>query len=639
MSRDHVQSASSGGTEAAYLELLARDASAETYEQPVLLARAEGGPAERIAALERAKLLALRVRSELEGRRRREAELSALFETAHDLAGLRDLDAVLQAIVQRARSLLGTDVAYLTLNDPARGDTYMRVTEGSVSARFQQLRLGMGEGLGGLVAQTTRPYVTDDYFKDARFQHTLTIDAGVSDEGLVAILGVPLMLGPHVIGVLFAADRRARVFEREQIALVGSFAALAAAAIDTANLLTETRAALAGLERANEIIRDRSAVIERASDVHDRLAELVLRGGGVHDVAAAVSEVLDGTVEFSEADAAPAEALEASRAEGHAVRHGNDWIAAVAAGGELLGALVLRGHPGLDPVDQRTLERAAMVTSLLLLARRSAAEAEQRVRGELLDDLLDARDRDPRLLRQRAARLHADLDATHVVLAARLDGPAADAEEEAAARRRLWSAASHLAATRHGLAAARDGGTVLLLPLAARDTATDLARRAARQLGTAVHQPVTVGASAPVTDLATHPDTVATAYAEGRRCLDALHLLGRAGDGAAAEDFGFLGLLLAGERDISGFVDRTIGPVVSYDERRGTELLRTLDAYFDCAMSPARTKDALHVHVNTVAQRLERVGRLLGEDWQTPARALEIQLALRLHRLAAPDRR
>ncbi|MEV0486968.1 GAF domain-containing protein [Streptomyces sp. NPDC050508] len=650
MSSDHMQSAERSATvtgagappnsaEVPFLELLARGASADAYEQPVLLARAEGRSVESIAALEHAKSLALRVRSELEGRRRREAELSALFETAHDLAGLRDLDAVLQAIVQRARSLLGTDIAYLSLNDPARGDTYMRVTEGSVAARFQQLRLGMGEGLGGLVAQTARPYVTDDYFKDDRFQHTLTIDSGVRDEGLVAILGVPLMLGHRVIGVLFAADRRARVFEREQIALLGSFAALAAAAIDTANLLTETRAALAGLKRANEIIQDRSGVIERASDVHDRLAELVLRGGGVHDVAAAVSQVLDGVVEFTETDATPTRALEASRAEGHAVRHRDDWIAAVAAGGELLGALVLRGHPGLDPVDQRTLERAGMVTSLLLLARRSAAEAEQRVRGELLDDLLDARDRDPRLLRERASRLHADLDATHVVLAARLDGTTADADQEAAARRRLWSAASHLAGTRHGLAAARDGGTVLLLPLDSGDTATDLARRTAAHLGAAVHEAVTVGASAPVEKLAAQPDAVAAAYEEGRRCLDALGFLGRSGDGAAAEDFGFLGLLLAGDRDIGGFVERTIGPVTRYDERRGTDLLRTLDAYFACGMSPARTKDDLHVHVNTVAQRLERVGRLLGEDWQDPARALEIQLALRLHRLAAPTRR
>ncbi|MFF7285664.1 helix-turn-helix domain-containing protein [Streptomyces griseorubiginosus] len=632
----HSAEPPAASAEAPFLALLARGASADAYEQPVLIARAEGRSAEWIAALEAARTVALRVRSELEGRRRREAELSALFETAHDLAGLRDLDAVLRAIVQRARSLLGTDVAYLSLHDPARGDTYMRVTEGSVAARFQQLRLGMGEGLGGLVAQTARPYVTDDYFKDDRFRHTLAIDSGVRDEGLVAILGVPLTLGHRVIGVLFAADRRARVFEREQIALLGSFAALAAAAIDTANLLTETRSALTELERANEIIRDRSGVIERASDVHDRLAELVLRGGGVHDVAAAVSEILDGTVEFTEL--APAEPLETSRIEGHAVRHRDDWIAAVAAGGELLGALVLRGHPGLDPVDQRTLERAAMVTSLLLLARRSAAEAEQRVRGELLDDLLDARDRDPRLLRERAARLGADLDATHVVLAARLSGPAADADQEAAARRRLWSAASHLATTRHGLAAARDGGTVLLLPLPDKDTATELARRTAGHLGTAVHEAVTVGASAPVRDLAVHPDAVAAAYEEGRRCLDALRLLGRSGDGAAAEDFGFLGLLLAGDRDIAGFVERTIGRVVAYDERRGTDLLRTLDAYFASGMSPARTKDDLHVHVNTVAQRLERVGRLLGEDWQSPARALEIQLALRLHRLSASVR-
>lgn len=651
MSMDHSPTAESA--EAPFLELLARDADAEAYEQPVRHARAESVPAERIAVLEHAKLLALRVRTELEGRRRREAELSALFETAHDLAGLRDLDEVLQAIVHRARSLLGTDVAYLSLNDPAAGDTYMRVTEGSVSARFQQVRLGMGEGLGGLVAQTARPYVTDDYFRDERFRHTKSIDTAVQDEGLVAILGVPLLLGTEVIGVLFTADRRARVFEREQIALVRSLAALAAAAIDSANLLAETRSALEDLEHASEIIRDRSGVIERASDVHDRLAQLVLRGGGVQDVAAAVSEVLDGTVEFRDSGAAPARAVERSRADGHAVPHGDDWVAAVVAGGELLGALVMRGHPALDPVDQRTLERAAMVTSLLLLARRSAGEAERRVRGELLDELLDNRDRDPHLLRERAARLQADLDTPHVVLAAHFGpgtGPggasgsrtasgdgegAGSGDGEGAARSRLWAAAAHLAATRHGLAAERDGGTVLLLPVHDPAGAAELAQETAKFLGAAAREPVTVGASAEIAAPAERPETVSAGYTEARRCVDALQLLGRTGQGAAAEDFGFLGLLLSDGRDIAGFVGRTIGDVVEYDERRGTDLVRTMDAYFACGMSPVRTKDQLHVHVNTVAQRVERIGHLLGQDWQSPARALEIQLALRLHRLGA----
>ncbi|WP_175410093.1 GAF domain-containing protein [Streptomyces sp. TRM64462] len=692
------------GPDSSYLELLARGAAADAYERPVLLARSAGADAGALAGLERAKQLALRVRAELEGRRRREAELSALFETAHDLAGLRDLDAVLRAIVQRARSLLGTEVAYLSLNDPVAGDTYMRVTEGSVSARFQQLRLGMGEGLGGLVAQTARPYVTDSYFDDDRFQHTRAIDAGVRDEGLVAILGVPLTLGSQVIGVLFAADRRARVFEREQVALLGSFAAHAAVAIDTANLLSETRTALTELERANAIIRDRSAVIERASEVHDRLTELVLRGGGVQDVAQAVSEVLGGTVEFTEVPPP------SGASDGRAVRHGDDWVAAVSAGGELFGALVLRGNAELDPVDRRTLERAAMVTSLLLLAHRSAGEAEQRVRGELLDDLIDAPDRDRRLLRERAARLHADFDTPHVVLAARPpthlatapDRPAVEppigreahedgttledtpadrkpanrtaanrtatdrtaanraatdraatdraatdrtatdrtatdrttTDRTAADRQRLWSAASHLAATRRGLASSRDGGTVLLLPLGPGETPAEVARATARQLSRALREPVTVGASSTVDAPGADPGAVAAAYAEARRCLDAVALLGRTGEGAAAPDLGFLGLLLADARDIGGFVDRTIGRVVAYDRRRGTDLVRTLDAYFASGMSPARTKDLLHVHVNTVAQRLERIGRLLGPDWQSPERALEIQLALRLYALA-----
>ena len=332
---------------------------------------------------------------------------------------------MLRAIVQRARSLLGTDIAYLSLNDPVGGDTYMRVTEGRSSARFQQLRLGMGEGLGGLVAQTARPYVTDDYFKDDRFQHTRAIDAGVQDEGLVAILGVPLMLGTQVIGVLFAADRRATGLRPGTGRAARLLRRPAAVAIDTANALAETRSAL---DRLGAGQRDHPGPQRRDRTRLGRprpVAELVLRGGGVHDVAAAVSEVLDAARSSSPSGGTPM-AVEAARADGHAVRHGDDWVAAVAAGGELLGALVLRGHPGLDPVDQRTLERAAMVTSLLLLARRSAPRPNSGCAASCWTTCSTPRDRDPRLLRERAARLHADLDGPHVVLAARTDAPGTD---------------------------------------------------------------------------------------------------------------------------------------------------------------------------------------------------------------------
>lgn len=611
------------------------------FEGPILQARAAGADAATLEELEEAKVTALKVRALLRRRARREAELSALFDTASDLAGLRDLDAVLEAIVRRARRLLGTDIAYMTLNDPERGDTFMRVTDGSISARFRRLRLPMGAGLGGLVAQTGTPYNSANYPADSRFQHTSAIDEAVAEEGLVAILGVPLRLGPRVIGVLFAANRTARPFGQEEVALLCSLAAHAAVAIDTARLLQETRAALAELSEANTLLSAHSRSIELAADAHERMTGLVLRGGGVEDVAAMVTELLGGDLtvldeehrplvgEIADLDPGVFDAAKSARALGRTVKlcrtveGGDAYVASVEVGAAPLCTLVLRTENEISEIDQRILERAALVTALLLLFRRSVAEAEGRVRGELLDDLISR----PELagLHDRARRLGVDLDAPHVLIVVRHSG-----QRERAA---FW--ASSQATLERGLATARGDEVVLLLP-GGNPGAT--ARRVAAELTASLGSPATAGAATVGTAQAGtavtgRNSTVADAYREARRCAGALLALGRAGDGAGADELGFVGLLMGEQRDVSGFLTTTLGPVLDYDARRGTALAKTLEVYFGNGGSLTRTAEALHIHVNTVAQRLDRVGQLLGADWQDPDRALEIRLALRLHRL------
>jgi len=620
---------------AEYLELLAREAAVVEYERPLVEARARRAPAEEIEELETAKRHALQVRATLERRRRREAELGALFDTAGEIAALQDVDAVLQAIVRRARRLLGTDVAYMTLKDAEAGDTYMRVTDGSVAASFQRLRLPLGAGLGGLVAQTATPFSTPNYPQDPQFRHTREIDAAVREEGLVAILGVPLRLGSTVIGVLMAANRSERPFARDEVTLLASLAAHAAVAIDNARLLQETREALDELNTANQLVRAHSESVERAAAAHDRLADLVLRGGGVEDVAAAVSDVLGGALLVLDADggvlartgttagpaptpdgAVLAEAVAAARSSGRAVTAGDCTVAAVAAGQEQLGALVLSGVPELAGADQRILERAALVTALLLLFRRSAADAEERVRGELLGDLLAAPRRDPDGMRERARRLGVDLDAPHTVVVL---------DPGDLPRQRVASFATRLAADCRGLSGSHSGRLLLMLP---QPDPGQAARTVARAVEHALGSPVTAAAGGP----GEGPEGVLAAHAEAEHCLEAMLALGRRGVGGSMADLGFLGLVLGESRDAGGFVRRTLGPLLDYDARRGTELVATLDQYFAHGGSLARTREVLHVHVNTVAQRLERIGRLLGADWGTPDRALELQLALKLHR-------
>ncbi|MEO7125882.1 MAG: helix-turn-helix domain-containing protein, partial [Nakamurella sp.] len=126
------------------------------------------------------------------------------------------------------------------------------------------------------------------------------------------------------------------------------------------------------------------------------------------------------------------------------------------------------------------------------------------------------------------------------------------------------------------------------------------------------------------------------AYAAARDCLTAMLALGRDGQRATMADLGFVGVVLSGGDSPGAFVTGALGPVLDYDAARGTDLIDTVDAYFGSGCHLGHTATLLHVHPDALGQRLSRIGKLLGDDWVEPQRALEIQLALRLRTLLGP---
>jgi GAF domain-containing protein len=581
--------------------------------------------------------LALRVREDFDRRRRREVELSALVETARDLASLSDPNGVLDAIVRRARTLLGTDLAYLTLFDPDRGDTFMRATDGSISAEFQSVRLSLGDGLGGLAAKTRKAYWTADYFADHRFQHTGVIDHAVADEGIVAICGTPLIAVDDFVGVLFAANRSPRPFTHDEVALLSSLATLAAVSLVQVRALAETEQALAALSEAHETVRRHTAGVERAAAAHDRFADLVLGGGGADDITKALVDLLggwavvldDAGVRRSEAGDAPDGAPDPSDRDpladgppgvtalgsGRMSQHGDRYAVGIAAGHEPLGLLVLGGlELPPDDADRRTVERAAMVTALVMLFERQTTEAQQQMRTDLVADLIAGRGDRTELM--TAARAYG-LDPNRPFSLLALVG-------DDSARRRALVLSTHAAVGSRGIVGEHDGVVVALVTDPNPGTlATSVSGRLGRAGDT------TVAGVGPLEDVAAVP----AAFTEAVRTVRAMIALGHSGTGAAAADLGFAGLVVGSEPDVGAYVQHTLGSLTAYDDARGTDLVGTVESYFAAGGSPRHTATLLHVHVNTVAQRLERVGTLLGPTWQQPDRSLEIQLALRLRRL------
>ncbi len=616
------------------LEFLATEAPAQQFEDLVEDARKQGVHGAELERLERLKRLGLGICSQSRRRQQREAGLSALVDTARDLAMPYDLDTLLKVITRRARLLLGVDMSYISYTDDQEGYVYVRTSDGHTTTLSVGLRLPVEDGLGSGVLRNPSPFWTADYLADSRISHSKAIDEVVRAEGLHAIMGVPLSHRNRPFGVLYVADRDIRQFTADEIALMSSLGDLAGVAIEKAQLLDQASAEVSALEQHTSQAENGLRLTHQLGALHSRLIESALSGGepgalageaadqlaGAALVYAANGTLLAAAGEMSgyQESAVVSASMDAHAAHRPILLQDGTWVAPISAGAVELGTLFLRTDSPLSGLGAEPARSIAQVLAIpLLLEHNRTAVVVGSVHDELLDELLATPQRPPQQLVLRARRLGLDLGKPHVLVVARPEG-------EAHAKVSTWAAL--YAHRQGGLKRVQNGMAVLLLPGTDPSAA---ARAVLEELGPLLGHPVTVTAAGPTCD----PTSVYHGHQEALRCLDAMTSLGATGRSAAAAELGFFGVLLADNHDVEGFVDSTIGVVLDYDQQRFTELARTLVAYFETGNSPTYAAQRLHVHTNTVARRLERIGELLGADWQKPERSFEIQLALRLSRI------
>ncbi|GAA2556865.1 GAF domain-containing protein [Streptomyces levis] len=572
-------------------------------------------------------------------RLRRERELSSLYQTARSLTALGEVDEVLRSIVRHAHELIGSDFVYLSLLE-ADGYLTVRASGGTISPDFPQARLPPGRGLGGRVIESKAPFWVSNYRTAQGLPRDPTFDRLVPREGLTALLGVPLMVGDQAIGALFAADRSERPFEKDEVALFSAFASHAAVALDNARLYERTRGSLQQLTDAYRASEARVAAMERAAAVHEALTHVVLTGGGPGDIAQILVEQLRGTVSVQDRDdrilairsAGPrvdeepdlerrlhAEARSTGRCASAAGESGAfRSVVAIRAGGTHFGFLSLTRHGAPDAADVRMLERSAQIMGLLILLRDARIEAEERVRGELLMELMSSAPPHP-AQRDRALAGGVDVDRLDVLVVAECPTrPVSDLVRQMKPLASEWS----------GLAGDHLGRATMLL----RADDTD---RVARALHHALRRTLGVPTLVIADRMVDHER--ARSFLLAQRCLKVMRALGENDRGASTQQFGMYALVFDPDRadDLTRFLTDSIGTLLDYDRRRSTDLVATATAYFTHSGNLSRTARSLHVHPNTLLKRLQRITGLLGEDWRSPDAALRLNLALRLHELRA----
>ncbi len=185
---------------------------------------------------------------------RRAEDLAALQTTVLEITALHDLNTLLQTIIERAAQLLGAHSGGLYLCDPARGEVHFAVGFNTPSS-YSGTILHYGEGAAGIVAQTGKPLIIDDY--RIRENH-----AGIyeGEQPFSAVLSAPMIWQDQVTGVIdILADTNMRRFTDSDLSLLTLFANHAAIAVENTRLYENAQNELAERKRVEQQLRESEA--------------------------------------------------------------------------------------------------------------------------------------------------------------------------------------------------------------------------------------------------------------------------------------------------------------------------------------------------------------------------------------------
>jgi signal transduction histidine kinase len=158
-----------------------------------------------------------------------------------------ELDTLLAALLLRVREALETDTCAVLLFDERTNELVARAALGIEEEVEQGIRIPIGKGFAGRVAAQKRPVVLDDV------DHAEVLNPILRQKGIKSMLGVPLLVSGHVLGVMHVGTLTPRQFTAEDIDLLQLAGDRAAIAIEHARAFEAERTARRRIEHVQEI--------------------------------------------------------------------------------------------------------------------------------------------------------------------------------------------------------------------------------------------------------------------------------------------------------------------------------------------------------------------------------------------------
>jgi sugar diacid utilization regulator len=432
------------------------------------------------------------------------------------------------------------------------------------------------------------------------------------------------------------------------------------------------------LEVANKIIQHKNLQLQKAFDVLEQLTHLVAIGEGLKGITKTLSEMINGTIlvfdnkiqtlvtyacagmsyvtlqkEISEfLRNLMSSPIKRQEFDGLIAKKTPIWVdfkiqkevypcafAPIAVKDELLGFIVAIPSNRTKQDFIMAIQHSAGVYAFELNKQKTIADLEQQFRGNFLDSLISENTSDEEMLKVWAFRLGYDISAAHNIIVMGVDYSITKGHNSEEIT--INSKDSFLEFINHFITIRCQSilygqvknMMVFLLPgdnMADRKNINDFIT----QLRTTTNRnfpriSVFFGVGRVITELSDYPKS----YHQAVRALEIVRLFNKINGVVFYDDLGSLALLFGvnNKTELLYFMEKTLGPLIQYDNKYNGELLKTLEQYLDNNSIQETSKETA-LSVSGIKYRLNKI-KELGYDLHSQQGKFDLRIALNIWKI------
>jgi sugar diacid utilization regulator len=306
---------------------------------------------------------------------------------------------------------------------------------------------------------------------------------------------------------------------------------------------------------------------------------------------------------------------------------------------QLFGFIIIAPEMGNEEFYKDLLERVSTTSALYIQNERTAIETEQRLNGEMLEQLLNNKEVDAREIHNRFLYLGYDLTEPYYVFTIEIDqdenqkNHPQNSYDYLKTREKIVSQFYRFSEAHNTniLLSTKLNSIQMVLPKKAIEeegsTIKSFAEKMLKQIENSKF-PVYIGISHATKNISQFYQM----SQEAKKAVEIAKLRSKTSNLMLSSELGHLALFLNARSpdELEDFAIDKLSPILAYDERKNAELVQTLYLYSQYEFNLRKTAREMNVSITGMRYRIEKIEELLETDLSLSNNRFEIQAALQI---------